>query len=584
MRYTRHITLLLVWLFTAASITALQAQTLDAGYYDYPLRNVAGYYSSNFGEMRTNHFHSGVDFKTDGVEGKEVVPAADGYVSRIFQSPSGYGLALYITHPNGTTTVYAHLSQFRRDIADYVFKERHRLKRHRVDLYCQPNQFPVKRGEVIALSGNSGSSGGPHLHFEIRSAATQKTFNLLAAGIFTPKDDISPLIQKLHYIEVDSVAGVPRHSPIKSYDVVRGEGSIYHLKDSLPIAAGRKGYFVVEVSDRKNDTSNRYGVYHIEAEVDNTPYFEYRNDGFTFDITRYCNAISYYPIQRSSRNEVIRLAHIQGGIKSFYPTIINRGIVTTTEGERRTICIRATDDCLNTSTLEFEIIGKADSTSFRGEVADSRRIAYFDRAFEAEADGVVGVEIPANALYESVEIDIKPSDVRIQADSSIVVLTDAYTIGSRNIPLHKAMKITFHCLAEQSLESHTAIASVSDKGTLGFVGGTLHNSHISRKTSSFGTFCVVADCTPPVITPNFSSGADCREKKRITFVLKDNFAGISSYSATIDGRWVAIDYQRGKASINLDAEGVTGGVEHIITFTTTDSCGNRTSWRGKIIR
>ena len=581
MRHTRYF---LVTFFIILTTITSQAQSLDAEYYDFPLRNVAGYYSSNFGEMRTNHFHSGIDIKTDGVEGKSVVAAADGYVSRIFQSPSGYGLALYVTHPNGTTTVYGHLSRFRKDIADYVFAERHRQKKHRIDLYCTPEQFPVKRGEVIALSGNSGSSGGPHLHFEIRNAATQKTMNIFAAGIFSPKDDISPLIQKLHYIEVDSVSGVPRHSAIKSYGVVKGEGSLYRLKDTLPLAVGRKGYFIVEVSDRKNDTSNRYGVYHIAAEVDGTPYFEYRNDGFTFDITRYCNAVSYYPLQRTSRNEVIRLAHIQGGIKTFYPTLVNRGVITTQEGERRTICIKATDDCLNTSTLEFEILGKPDEDSFVSKEPDYDRIAYIGNTFSAAADGIVGVEIPAKALYESVEIDIMRSDCAIKADSTITILSEAYAIGNRNIPLHKPMKVSFVCPVEQLLRAHTAIAAVSDKGTISFLGGSFQGNIISQKTSSFGTFCVVAESTPPTITPNFTSGADCRERKKIIFALKDNFAGIASYNATIDGKWVAIDYHKGKAAINLDDEGITGGVEHSIIFTTTDSCGNKASWSGTIVR
>ena len=131
------------------------AQRLDPEYYEYPLRDVAGYYSANFGEMRPNHFHSGVDLKTDGVEGKAVVAAADGYVSRILQSPSGYGLALYIAHPNGTTTVYGHLSRFRKDIADFVFAERHRLRSSRVDIVCPPDKFRVVRGEEIARSGLS---------------------------------------------------------------------------------------------------------------------------------------------------------------------------------------------------------------------------------------------------------------------------------------------------------------------------------------------------------------------------------------------------------------------------------------------
>ena len=585
MRSRRYI---LTLLFTAILLCGMgvksMSQTLDASYYDYPLRNVAGYYSANFGEMRTNHFHSGVDFKTDGVEGKEVVAVADGYVSRIFLSSSGYGLALYVTHPNGTMSVYAHLSEFRKDIADYVFAERHRLKRHRIDLYCKPDQFKVCRGEVIARSGNSGSSGGPHLHFEIRNAATHKPLNTIAAGLFSPKDDISPLIFKLHYIEVDSIGGIARHSDRQSYEVTRHEGAIFRLKDSLPIEVGRKGYFVVEASDRKNDVQNRYGIYHLEAEVDNTTFFEYRNDGFTFDITRYCNAVAYYPLPRTSRNEVIRLAHIQGGIKHFYPTLINRGIITTHEGELRSIRIKATDDCLNTSTLEFSIIGKADSLIFVGDAPDLQRLAHHNKSFEAETDGVVGIEIPAGALYESTEIALERTEHEIKADSTITILSDTYAIGNRDIPLHKAMRITFHCPVGQTLESHAAIAAINDKGVPSFVGGTLRNSHISHTTSSFGVFCVVADCTPPTITPNFKRGTDCRERKKIIFALKDNFSDIATYNATIDGRWVAIDYQHNKASINLDAEDITGGISHTIIFTATDSCGNRASWQGEIIR
>ena len=177
------------------------AQRLDPEYYEYPLRDVAGYYSANFGEMRPNHFHSGVDLKTDGVEGKAVVAAADGYVSRILQSPSGYGLALYIAHPNGTTTVYGHLSRFRKDIADFVFAERHRLRSSRVDIVCPPDKFRVVRGEEIARSGNTGSSMGPHLHYEIRDTETQKTYNVIAQGVLKPKDAIAPYMMKVHYIE-----------------------------------------------------------------------------------------------------------------------------------------------------------------------------------------------------------------------------------------------------------------------------------------------------------------------------------------------------------------------------------------------
>lgn len=585
MRKRRYILLSLFAMLLGVLPMQLRGQELDPEYYDYPLREVAGYYSSNFGELRSNHFHSGVDFKTDGVEGKPVVAVADGYVSRIFQSPSGYGLALYITHPNGTTSVYGHLSRFRADIAKYVFQERHRQRRHRVDLYCKPDMFPVKRGEEIARSGNSGSSGGPHLHFEIRNSANQKTLNIIASGVISPKDDIRPLIRKLHYFEVDTVDGVPRQSRRQSYEVRRSEGAMYSLVENMPVKVGRNGYFVVEVTDRKNDTQNTYGVYHIVASIDDEPFFEYRNDGFTFDITRYCNAVAYYPIQRSSRNEAIRLAHLRGGIKHFYPTLVDNGAIRVAAGEQHSIRITATDDCLNTSTLEFEIVGRPDAECFVADRRATASTAHYNRPFSTAIEGKLKVEIPAGALYESTDIEARKSDIAIKADSSVVVMSEAYTVGHKDIPLHKSMNVTLsHFVEDDALEGHTTLATVSDKGTIAYAGGKYHQGEVSLSTRSFGTYCIVADKTPPTITPQFTEGADCRSKSRISFRLKDNFAGVASYTATIDGKWVAIDYSRGTASINLVDEAVAGGIKHEVRFTATDSCGNSKTWQGTILR
>lgn len=560
------------------------AQKLDPAYYDYPLRNVAGYYSANFGEMRPNHFHSGTDFKTDGVEGKSVVAVADGYVSRVSQSPTGYGLALYVTHPNGTTSVYGHLSRFRKDIADFVFSERHRLKQSRVDLYCQEGQFPVKRGEEIARSGNTGSSQGPHLHFEIRDAKTQKTLNIISQGIVKPKDDISPYIMKVHYVEVDTVRGVPCHSKLATYAVHKADANTYRTAQKSPIKVGRKGYFIVETSDRKNDVANTYGVYNMVAKLDGKAIFEYRNDGFPFDLSRYCNAISHYPIQRRSRNEVMRAAMLQGGTKYFYPTLVNRGVVTTAEGEEREMEFIITDDCGNTSTLSFDILGKSDEACFKGELPENAPIVEYNRDFAYKVDDVLSVVIAKGSLYESIALEVEQSNLQIKADSTIKVLSPAYRIHDDNTPLQKSIGLVFTQEVEESLQPYTVMASVSSVGYLYHAGGAYRHNRLTARTSSFGTYCLVADMTPPSIHPQFEDGADCRGRDRIAFRLSDNFSGVSSYNVYIDGKWVAIDYARSRAWVNLKAEGIAGGKSHNVEIVVKDGCGNVAKWQGTIVR
>ena len=575
---------LFILTLTLALHLSMWAQTLDTNYYDFPLRDVAGYYSANFGEMRPDHFHSGIDFKTDGVEGKSVVAVADGYVSRILQSPTGYGLALYIEHPNGTMSVYGHLSRFRKDIADYVFAERHRLKQSRVDLFCKPDQFIVKRGEEIARSGNTGSSQGPHLHFEIRDSRTGKTLNAIQQGVVHPKDDISPYIMKVHYIEVDTLQGVPMHSKPTTYTVHKADNMTYRLAQQSPVKVGRNGYFVVETSDRKNDVANIYGVYNLVEKLDGEAIFEYRNDGFPFDLSRYCNAVSFYSIQRSSRNEVMRTAMLEGGTKYFYPTLVNRGIVTTTEGQTREVEFLITDDCGNHSSLNFQIVGKPNAECFEPQIEEGTHIVRYNHDFAEKMDDRFSIVIPKGSLYESIAMTMKRSDTTIKADSTIQILSPTYTVHNADTPLHSAIGVVFSQPIDEALQPHTAMALVTADGHLSYAGGSYRKNRFTARTSAFGTFCLVADCTAPTIHPQFSDGQDCRSRSSISFRLGDNFSGVASYTATIDGEWVAIDYARSRATINLAAEGISGDKSHTVTLTVKDSCGNKTTWQGTIIR
>ena len=384
-----------------AAMLPAAAQTPDTAYYIYPVGGAVKALSANFGEMRPDHFHSGVDIKTDGVTGKPVLAAADGEVVRILVSPSGYGRALYVAHPNGTTTVYGHLSQFRDDIETYVREERYRQRRNRVDLYPARGRFPVRQGERIALSGNTGQSFGPHLHFEVRDTPTQRTLNTVAAGIIRVPDDIAPLLLRLHYFEVDTLGGLPVAAPGRSFPIRRTSGGDYRLDAPDPLPVGRLGYFVLEATDRKNGVNNTFGLYRVTLEVDGEPVFQYRMDGYAFDETRYCNVVACYPLQIASRNEAIRLAVPESNRLDCYPILRNRGLIACSAGERRQLRIVAEDDSGNRSSLTFAVTGSDDQKASHADADTLVRVIDPSKRF-ADLHDDLCVTIPAGALYEPV--------------------------------------------------------------------------------------------------------------------------------------------------------------------------------------
>lgn len=377
----------------------VSAQHLAPEDYIFPLRDVAGLYSANFGEMRPNHFHSGIDIKTDGVTGKPVLATADGYISRIAVTPGGYGRAIYITHPNGTTSVYGHLSKFRDDIEKYVHEERYRTRRNSINLYPSADRFPLKQGEQFAWSGNTGSSAGPHLHFEIRDSRTQRTLNTISSGVIRTRDDIPPRLVKLYYVEVDSVRGVPVHARPRPVELVEKTPGRYALKQEGALSVGGRGYFILEATDRKNDVSNTFGLWRIREFADEDPIFELRIDGFAFDQTRYCNAVTHYPMQVASRNEVIRLTRLDGCIDDFYPVLKNQALLTPSEGQSQQIRIEAEDDSGNRSILEFRTIRQPAQRDFRA-VCDSTALIVDNRRPFSHTAGEASVHIPAGVFYE----------------------------------------------------------------------------------------------------------------------------------------------------------------------------------------
>ena len=572
--------ILTLLLFTTICSGA-QGQRLNPGDYIYPIRGVAGLYSANFGEMRPGHFHGGIDIKTDGGEGKPLVAVADGYVSRVSVSPSGYGRAIYLTLGNGTTAVYGHLQRFRGDIEKHVRDERFRRRANSVDLWFGPGAWPVAQGDTIGFSGNSGSSLGPHLHFELRDTPTQRLYNVVREGVVRPDDDLPPRIRRIHYIEVDSVQGVPVHGSPESYAVVREAEGRYRLTREEPVGTGRKGYFVLEASDRRNGVHNTFGLWRASMSVDGDPRFEYRMNGFTHDLSRCCDAVSHYPMQLTSRNEVIRLAQLAESPDCFYPVMRERGLVRTAEGEKRRIRIEAEDDCGNRSQLEFDILGRTET--LRAEADSTAVVLRPEKAALVRAGRDLTARIPAGAVYEP--IFCRPEQRQAPAsDSTAAILSPAYRILGAETPLRRPMTVSVHAFVPDDMQSRTVLATRTAKGRIACIGGRYADGAVTATTRTTGDIFVAADIIPPRIRPLFSEGADLGGARSIRFRVSDNFSGIASCTLLIDGRWVPCDRFPMQGTLVHAFDLPAAKKRRSVQLTVTDRCGNTARWEGTFWR
>ena len=526
--------------------------------------------SANFGELRLDHFHSGLDIKTQGVTGKEVVAAATGYIYRISVSPGGFGKALYVRHPSGYSTVYGHLDKFTPDIEDYVIARQYDKKSYLVTLFPAKEKFPVKQGEMIAYSGNSGSSAGPHLHYEIRKSESEIPVNPLLFE-FGTGDNIEPVIEKLVIYPVNRHTIINNQNIIKKINVSGGHGNYYITAENEIRISGLAG-FGIKSFDLLNDSYNKCAVYSIELAIDSITIFKYVMDGFSFNESRFINSHIDYETYLKENIYIERTFVLPNDKLSVYKDVVNRGIFNFNDDMTHHVEIIVTDVRNNKASLTFEV--KAESAKSPGvaETIDKNlRLMPFNKSNKFVAENI-SISIPAGALYDTLNFSYK------KGEGTKEMLSDLHNVHDKFTPVHKAYTLSIKPgVIPGGKESKMLIVQLGADQEKSAMNSIWSEGYLTAEVLSFGKFFVGIDSVAPVISANgLVSGAILTGKKEIKIKITDDFSGIKSYEPTIDGKWALFEYdQKNNLLIYIfDERRITQGTKHSLSLKVTDNKDN----------
>ncbi len=597
-----------------------------SSYFTFPIKpGQPNSLSGNMGELRTNHFHAGLDIRTEARIGLPVTVAAEGYVYRVRVSSYGYGNVVYVRHPNGLGTVYAHLDRFSASIARYVRRAQYQQQSFVVDLFPEPGEVPLGRGELVGLSGNTGSSGGPHLHFEIR-AADEKTLDPLRFGFKEITDDVAPFLTRvvLRPLEANArVAGV--FEPQLVRPVARGR----HYALPAPVEVFGLVGLEIEAFDRQSSSGFRNGVAYVAVHVGDSLAYEMHLETFAFDESNQINLHKDYGAFVSEGAKRQRCYLTDGNELPFYRTNADRGALRIAHGRDHPVRITLRDVMGNTTYCDFTIRGvrpervltvdpdpvanqvrfayslqenllrieaenlpgtsrpavmysqrqklvlppayaQGRSTFYlwdmRRGLPDSLRAeghtAYFSFrgvAFPGQANvirhGRVTVEVPGQALYDTLylEIDDTPDGLRLHDYA---------------VPLREPITVRWRT-ARPGLAPNTRTQAYLRSGTRrSHVGGQWAGDTLVFTTKKLGTFLLAEDRDFPLVRPVRVSSREA------VFTVADAQSGIADFRATLDGRWLLMNYDH-KRNL-LWAETADGGpLRGQFRLEVTDQAGNR---------
>ena len=517
--------------------------------------------SGNFGELRDNHFHSGLDYKTQQKEGFNVYASAEGFVSRIKISQWGYGKAIYITHPNGYTTVYGHLKSFNPAIEKFIKTIQYQKENYEVEIFPKPEELIIQKGEIIALSGNTGGSSGPHLHFEIRETDNQIPMNPTLFGL-NIEDKVKPIVNSLFAYPLSDEAqvnqlGMPVQINLKI-------DSLKNMNSDSVFASGKIG-FAINTYDQQSGDTNLNGIYSLNLKVDGKKIFNYKFDKFSFDESKFINLLIDYEYYKTKFSRLQRCYIMPQNKLSIYDkTLLDKGVIDVQDGKSYKVEISILDFEGNETIVNIPLFGKKSTIALPKSKPISNYQIIPKESQLITLDGVI-ILFPRYTFYEETHLNITQN-----ADGSVQIHEDI-------IPLTKNYTITFD-LSKLDSESqkHSYVAKIGKKGSLTYVSSELRDKKLIGKASTLGRYIVKQDFKSPSIVPeNFKSNQWMSELNLLQVKISDDLSGIKSHKSSIDGKWILMEWNHQTGILTYDFNDLElEGSKHELKIIVTDKADN----------
>jgi murein DD-endopeptidase MepM/ murein hydrolase activator NlpD len=511
--------------------------------------------AGSFGEIRGNHFHSGIDFRTNQREGYPVYAVADGYISRLRVQNSGFGQALYINHPNGFTTVYGHLQRFAPKIATVVKNLEYEKKSFEIDEFPDATLIPVHKGDVIAWSGNRGSSGGPHLHFEIRDTKTEETINPQFFGIIIP-DNIPPVIHGLYVYRLNG-KNFNEFTPKQAIGIT-GAGGEY--KTTAPVSLTGEVGFGIVVTDRHNGLSGTNGVYSIQLELDGKKIYTSALERFAFEDSKAINSHIDYPTYLNTKKSIQKSFVDPGNPLKIYSGLVNSGRINFNDGATHQLRYIITDSKGNSSVLPFTV--NAGSAPVAVSTVPSGIIYPYNKVNEFNSEDIK-VVFPMGTLYNDLNFSYKKLPKPAGNAWSAV-----HQIHNRYTPLHIGFDLWIKAdNLPENLKSKALIVTTNGSSQ----GGSFDNGYVKATPKNFGSFYIATDTIAPRIVPvNIGEGRNMSGLSKMTFKISDNLSGIKNFNGYIDGKWVLMEFDAKTATLWHSFDERTSAGKHSLELVVTD--------------